>query len=192
MLWMSKSSLLMCWCLCNHSAIDFISDSQYYASNLDNILMMYMFCFVVWGVSFPFLHKQLSCDCSRSVVVLSQVLNILCPLQVMLAVQLNACLHTPSPSPSPSRSSSPSKFIIVCIETDLLMDRLSSEPILSVKQSVTIHTMLNFDGDFDRHGHGDDMCKQTLKHTQRFVRLGSTDNFGSIDFTFVKTIEETT
>ena len=40
------------------------------------------------------------------------------------------------------------------------MDRISFETNLSVQQSVTIDTMLNFDGDFDRHGHG--TCKQTL------------------------------
>ena len=51
---------------------------------------------------------------------------------------------------------SSSKFIIVPMETHRLTDRHSehSEPILSVKRSVTIHTMLSFDGD--------GMCKQTL------------------------------
>ena len=56
-------------------------------------------------------------------------------------------------SPSPS----PSKFNIVPMETD----RLGSELILSAKQSITIHTMLNFDGDLD--GHGDGISKQTLR-----------------------------
>ena len=60
-------------------------------------------------------------------------------------------------------SPSPSKFIIVPMETDRLTDRLGSECILSVKRTITIHTMLNFDGDFDGHGHGDGMCKQTLR-----------------------------
>ena len=57
---------------------------------------------------------------------------------------------------------SPSKFIIVPMETHHLADRHSehSEPILSVKRSVTIHTMLSFDGDFD--GRGDGMCKQVF------------------------------
>ena len=43
-----------------------------------------------------------------------------------------------------------------------LTDRLGSEPNLSVKQSVTIGTMTNLDGDFDGHGHGDGTCKQAL------------------------------
>ena len=29
------------------------------------------------------------------------------------------------------------------------------EPILPVEDSITIDTMLNFDGDFDSHGNGD-------------------------------------
>ena len=44
---------------------------------------------------------------------------------------------------------------------DRLMGRMGTEPILSVKQSVSIGTMLNFDGDGD--GHGDGTCKQTLR-----------------------------
>ena len=44
------------------------------------------------------------------------------------------------------------------------MDRLGSEPILSVKQSVSIDTMLNFDGDRD----GDGTCKQTLTDGRSF------------------------
>ena len=39
---------------------------------------------------------------------------------------------------------------------------MGSEPILSFKWSVTIDTMLNFDGDFDGHGHGDGTRKQAL------------------------------
>ena len=58
-------------------------------------------------------------------------------------------------------SPSPSKFNIVPMETDRLTDRLGSERILSVKRTITIHTMLNFDGDLD--GHGDGICKQTLR-----------------------------
>ena len=44
---------------------------------------------------------------------------------------IRAYLHIPSPS----------KFNIVPMETDRLMDKMGSEPNLSVKQSVTIHTM---------------------------------------------------
>ena len=39
-----------------------------------------------------------------------------------------------------------------------LMDRMDSEPNLSIKRSITIDTMLNFDGDSDGHGDGDGMC----------------------------------
>ena len=71
---------------------------------------------------------------------------------------LKVCLHVPSPCPCPSPSLCPSKFIIVSMEMDRLMDRMGSVPILPVKWTVTIGTMLNFDGD----GHGDGTCKQTL------------------------------
>ena len=46
--------------------------------------------------------------------------------------------------------------------TGLVTDRIGSRAILSIKQSVTIDTMLNFDGDSD--GHGDGKCKETLKY----------------------------
>ena len=39
---------------------------------------------------------------------------------------------------------------------------MGSELNLSVKPSVTIDTMLNFEGDFDGHRHGNGTCKQTL------------------------------
>ena len=58
------------------------------------------------------------------------------------------CLHVPSQSPSLS------KYNIVSMEMNRLTDR-----ILSVKRSVTIDTMINFDGDGDRHGDGDGTCK---------------------------------
>ena len=72
-------------------------------------------------------------------------------------VSVKACLHVPSPSPRPSVS--PSKFIIVSIEMDRLMDRMGSVPILPVKRTITIDTMLYFDGD----GHGDSTCKQAFR-----------------------------
>ena len=39
---------------------------------------------------------------------------------------------------------------------------MGSEPYLSVKWSVTIDIVLNFDGDFDGHAHGNGECKQAL------------------------------
>ena len=42
------------------------------------------------------------------------------------------------------------------------MDRMDVQPLLPVKVSVTIDTMLNFDHDFDGHGDGDVKCKQTF------------------------------
>ena len=42
------------------------------------------------------------------------------------------------------------------------MDRMGVQSILPDEVSVTIEIMLNFDGDFDRHGDGDITCKQTL------------------------------
>ena len=38
------------------------------------------------------------------------------------------------------------------------MDKMSSESNLSIKRSVTIGTMINFDDDSDGHGDGDGMC----------------------------------
>ena len=40
---------------------------------------------------------------------------------------------------------------------------MGSKPNLSVKQSTTIDTILNFDSDFDGNGHGDSTCKKALK-----------------------------
>ena len=37
--------------------------------------------------------------------------------------------------------------------------RIGSEPNLSVKRSISINTMIQFDGDID----GDGMCKQAFK-----------------------------
>ena len=63
-------------------------------------------------------------------------------------LMLEACLHVPSPSPS--------KYNIVPMETVRLTNRMGTEPILSVKRTVSIDTMINFDGDGDR------TCKQAL------------------------------
>ena len=38
--------------------------------------------------------------------------------------------------------------------------RMGSEPSLPVKRSLSIDTMLNFDGDGDGHGNSDGTCKQ--------------------------------
>ena len=42
----------------------------------------------------------------------------------------------------------------------MVMVRMGSIPIPSIKQSVSIDTMINFDGDGDGDGHG--TCKRTL------------------------------
>ena len=52
------------------------------------------------------------------------------------------------------------QIYIVWMVTDCLMGRLGLEPILSIKQSVSIGTMINFDSDCD--GLGDGTCKQAL------------------------------
>ena len=69
---------------------------------------------------------------------------------------------------------------------------MGSEPNLSAKWSVTIGTMINFDGDFDGHGHGDGMCKQvstvglvnTLYVNQFFMNrfLDTTSKFVTLKF----------
>ena len=43
-----------------------------------------------------------------------------------------------------------------------LTGRMGTEPILSIKRSISIDAMINFDGDGDRHGDGDGTCKQAL------------------------------
>ena len=44
---------------------------------------------------------------------------------------------------------------------DSLPDRMGVQPILSVKVSVIIDTMLSFDGDFDEQSDDGTTCKQT-------------------------------
>ena len=50
------------------------------------------------------------------------------------------------------------QIYIVCIVTV----RMGSVPILPVKRTITIGTMLKFNGDGHGHGDGDGMCKQTF------------------------------
>ena len=57
------------------------------------------------------------------------------------------------------------QIYIVCIVTD----RLSSIPILSIKHSVSIDTMVNFDG--NGHGHGDGTCKQALTISELNIHM---------------------
>ena len=70
---------------------------------------------------------------------------------------LKACLHVPSPSPC--LCPSPSKYNITPMVTVHLMGRMGS---VSIKRSVSIDTMINFDGDGDGQGDGDGTCKQAL------------------------------
>ena len=67
----------------------------------------------------------------------------------MEMVHVNGPLHIPSPSPCPSLS--PSKFIIVPMVIDRLMDRLGSESILyvSVNLTVTGTKMVRVNGPYD-------------------------------------------
>ena len=52
------------------------------------------------------------------------------------------------------------------MKTNRLTGRIGSVPILSIKCSVSIDTMINLDGDGDRdrdrHGDGGSKCKQAL------------------------------
>ena len=63
--------------------------------------------------------------------------------------ELKVHLHIPSPSTSPLQLV---KFT--------LTDIMGSKPNLSVNRSITIGTMVNFDGDDYGHGHGDGTCKR--------------------------------
>ena len=44
-----------------------------------------------------------------------------------------------------------------------------SRPILSLKRSVTIDTMINFDDDGDGDGHGNGSCKQTFNVKENWI-----------------------
>ena len=79
--------------------------------------------------------------------------------------RIRACLHVPSPS----------KFTIVPMEMDRLTDRMGTEPILPIKQSVSIDTMINIDGDGDGDGHGDGTCKQALNEWFDATRASITE-----------------
>ena len=57
----------------------------------------------------------------------------------------------------------PVRSLTLCL---WLTGRMGLEPILPVKLSVTISTMLNFDGECDGDGHSVGMCKQTLIMSQ--------------------------
>ena len=72
-----------------------------------------------------------------------------------MAHQVRVCLHV-------HHRVRVHQIYIVWMVTNCLMDRMDSEPNLSIKQPISIGTMLNFDG--DRHGDGDDggTCKQAL------------------------------
>ena len=72
---------------------------------------------------------------------------------------VKACLHVPSPSLCPS----PSKFNIMPMVMVHLMGRMGTEPILSIKWSVSIDATINFDGDGDKDGDG--TCKQAFRQT---------------------------
>ena len=45
-----------------------------------------------------------------------------------------------------------------------MTDRMGTDPILPVKRSVSIDTMINFDGDGDRYGDGDGTYKQAFSN----------------------------
>ena len=66
-----------------------------------------------------------------------------------------------------------SQISIVCMMTI----RMGSEPILSVKQSVSIGTIINFDGDAHAHGNGNGLSKQAFIPGYRnqwvILKLGS-------------------
>ena len=53
----------------------------------------------------------------------------------------------------------------------MVTDRMGSEPILSVKRSISIDTMLNFDPDCDGQGDSDGTCKQTARIEKKHVKV---------------------
>ena len=57
------------------------------------------------------------------------------------------------------------QIYIVWMMTNHLTKRIDSEPNLSIKRSVSIGTMLNFDRGDDGHGDGGGTCKQAFRQT---------------------------
>ena len=64
--------------------------------------------------------------------------------------------------PRPRLRSRPSQVYIVLIVTGRLTGRMGREPILPVRQPVTIGTIIKLDGDGDGIGDGVGMCKQAF------------------------------
>ena len=59
----------------------------------------------------------------------------------------------------------PTAYVPISVTIKLTLTcRMGSKPNLSIKWSVNIDTMINFDGDGDGHGHGDDTCRRALKY----------------------------
>ena len=65
------------------------------------------------------------------------------------------------------------QIYIAWVETDHLMAGMGSVTNLPVKQSVSIDTMLNFEG--DGHGQGDGTCKQAFMHKCSFCTESDTN-----------------
>ena len=72
------------------------------------------------------------------------------------------------------------------------MNRMGVQPILPVKVSVSVVTMLNFNGDFNRHGDCDVTCKQTFTSsacmhlfTRSYLRRTLRIEMGNIVFGFL-------
>ena len=103
----------------------------------------------MYGVGTEALYRHVPCSGEGGGGLYSEVA---CP---------KARLHVPSPSLCPSLS--PSKYNIMPMVMVCLMGRMGTEPILSIKRSVSIDTMINFDSDGDGHGDGDGTCKQASK-----------------------------
>ena len=68
--------------------------------------------------------------------------------------------------------------------TETLTDRFGFGPILPVKVSVIIDTMLKFDGDFDGHCVRDDTCKQTLSVRSTYCDEPRVRNSGAVSAVF--------
>ena len=50
--------------------------------------------------------------------------------------------------------------------TVCLTGRMGTEPVLPIKRSVSIGTMINFEGDGHAHGDGYGTCKKALREEQ--------------------------
>ena len=74
---------------------------------------------------------------------------------------------------------SPSKFNILSIAMQTLMQRILCRLILCIRVCITIDAMLNFDGDINVDANTDIKCEQSITHTLAGVYSGCSCSFST-------------